>query len=485
MSLSARPAKVPFDPEALSFPPVLEALFGRPPATIPGLLLVAGTKARAGGWAAKAAIALAEAWADRDRRIVLADLDALAPELHEHLDETNGEGLADLFEFGASVSRIARVLPGRGFRFVPAGAYVPDPEGLLRDARWVRLLREFAEDQATLLAFAPAEAAGIEQLSRRIGKVAVLAAEDEAEEIAAAFDEFATVELVLVCEGVTEIVGGGVDRSAEADPVEAAALVPTAGVTPFDVTSGADDAESAREEEILSEPTFILRARPRRRGPSPVLWVAVALLVALGGWFAYRMYRGSAEPAAAAQEVGPAEKAAEPATPAEPAGVPLPYSVAIEAHQDYATAQERIVALTAAEPEITFYLAPIPYDSLVYHRVLAGPVADSAAAHALMQRLVDEGHKTAMDQWAIRPTTLAFEIGEFATREEAAARGQELLAQGIPTYIVEVPFTVGPSRFRLYAGAYESAAQAEVMAQLLRDAGLAPRLVERSGKPVA
>jgi hypothetical protein len=90
-----------------------------------------------------------------------------------------------------------------------------------------------------------------------------------------------------------------------------------------------------------------------------------------------------------------------------------------------------------------------------------------------------------MDLGATRPTTLAFEIGEFATREEAAARGQELLAQGIPTYIVEVPFTVGPSRFRLYAGAYESAAQAEVMAQLLRDAGLAPRLVERSGKPVA
>lgn len=342
MSLSARPAKVPFDPEALSYAPVLEALFARPPATIPGLLVVAGSRARTGGWAAKAAIALAEAWADRDRRIVLADLDAVAPELHEHLDEANGEGLADLFEFGASVSRIARVLPGRAFRFVPAGAYVPDPEGLLRDARWVRLLREFAEDQATLLAYAPAEAAGVEQLARRIGKVAILATADEADEIAARFDEFATVELVLVREGVTGIVDGGVDGSAEADAAEVAALAPTPSVAPFDVASGAEDAERAREEEILSEPAFISRERSRRRGPSPVLWVAVALVVALGGWFAYRTYRSSAEPAAVAQEAEPAEKAVEPAAPAEPAGVPLPFSVAIEAHQDYATAQERI-----------------------------------------------------------------------------------------------------------------------------------------------
>jgi hypothetical protein len=52
----------------------------------------------------------------------------------------------------------------------------------------------------------------------------------------------------------------------------------------------------------------------------------------------------------------------------------------------------------------------------------------------------------------------------------------------IPSYVIEVPYTNGPPRYFLYSGAYSGAAEADVMRQLLRSAGLADTLVERTGR---
>jgi hypothetical protein len=157
--------------------------------------------------------------------------------------------------------------------------------------------------------------------------------------------------------------------------------------------------------------------------------------------------------------------------------------VAVEAHQDFATAVERVQLLRRNEPGIAFYLTPIPNQGVVYYRLLAGPAADTTAAWELMRRLVASRYKTDLDPWSIRPTVWAYQLGDFPTAGAAETRAEELLQARIPTYVVEVEYTSGPPRYRLFAGAYEGPAPAEVMAELLREAGIEARLVRREGKP--
>jgi cell division septation protein DedD len=171
-----------------------------------------------------------------------------------------------------------------------------------------------------------------------------------------------------------------------------------------------------------------------------------------------------------------------PPTAPQPAGEPLRYSVAIEAHPDLPTAAARVESLTAAEPAMGFYIAPILNDNELYYRVLAGPVRDSAAAAVLMDSLVARRHKTGSSEWDIRSTPYTFLLDEFATRDSAEARMSELRGLDIPAYVVEIPYTAGPSRYRLYSGAYSGPAEAELMRQLLRNTGLADTLVLRTGR---
>src|SRR5690606_35390277 len=179
-----------------------------------------------------------------------------------------------------------------------------------------------------------------------------------------------------------------------------------------------------------------------------LIWLAMGALVVLAGFAAWLAYQAIADRSAGAEleePVARVEAAAEPpAPPPEPEVVsraietPIPYSVQVEAHQDPQTAAERVAALRRAEPGMEFYVAPANVAGAVYYRVLAGPAADLSTAQALMQRLVDAGHKAAAEAWALAPTRWAFHIGDFDTRNAARARGDELAAEGIPTYAVEI-----------------------------------------------
>jgi hypothetical protein len=145
---------------------------------------------------------------------------------------------------------------------------------------------------------------------------------------------------------------------------------------------------------------------------------------------------------------------------------------------------DRVALLQRAEPRVTFFMAPIPNQGMVYYRILAGPVADTTAAWSLMQRLVAARQKTDLDPWSIRPTVWAFHLGDFESEAAATARADELLDQQIPTYQVEVEYSAGPPRRRLFAGAYEGPGPAEFMADQLKAAGIDAQFVRRQGKPI-
>jgi hypothetical protein len=435
-----------------TIPPALRSALTDPDQAI--LLVLA---AEAGEAYERTAVALAEARAGQDRPTILADGAVTAPRLHELLGVENLEGLADIFLFGASLPRVVRRPEGRPFDFIPAGAYVPDAAGVLDSPRWGRIGAEVRASGAALLLYVPANTPGIGAISRRLGRAIVIGSERDAIRAAGRLDR-----------GCHVLATVAPDRAA--DPAPAA---------------GAAAGEATIPEPMVLREKESARATPPARATPLRLALLLALIVALtaAGWFLYRTFLSPPPDGPAADEqtaVG-----APAAVRGEPVETPLPVSVAVEAHQDLTEALDRVAALRRAEPRIDFYLSPVAVSGGIYYRLLAGPVADAEAGTALLQRLVDAGHKTAFDSWAVRPTGYAFLLGEYDSVALAERRVGELGGVQIPAYVVRVRYQPGPHRYRVYGGAFETSAEAEVMKQMLEEADVAAELVPRTGEPIA
>lgn len=454
MSPEYRPEATPFKPGSGALPPALE------PAILdsdsPILLLVA---ADAGVASARTAVGLADARGAAGQATILADASVRNPRLHELLDVENLEGLADVFLFGASLDRV-RVRPAtRHFDFVPLGAYVPDPGAVLESSRWDGIAAAVASEGARLFVLVTADNPGLGVLSRRAGEAVIIGDARSADRIGSSLDP--SCEVLAVVEPASAMAP---DRLA----AEAGAAAGPGEATIFDAPE-------------LTEPVVFRSDRKGRRAVSPVLLLLLVATLVAAGWFAYQEYFATASPATPTE---PAREAPPQPARGEAVEAALPISVAVEAHQDFQSARERMAALRRAEPDIGFHLAPVAVRDIVYYRLLAGPVTDRQAGDRLMNRLVEGDYKTAADPWAIRPTGLAFHLGEFDTEAEAAARVDSLAALELPSYVVPIRYEPGPRAYRVYGGAYESEAEARVMRDMLQEAGLEPRLVTRTGEPM-
>lgn len=610
------PAAEPFDPRGGLLPPAVGQILG---AEAPrAILLVAGAGARRSGWAAQTALALAQALGEGGRPLLLADLSLATQELGELLGARDPQGVADVFLFGASLRHVALSPAGRSFQFLPAGPRAPDPAEVLMHPRWERLLAEYGRRGTTLLAYVPADAAGLEVLAKRFGHAVVLAGNGEQEDVVAVLPSDSQVVAALrPVEGADLAAApappaghepGPLDELPALEPfpapaVEAAAAevdswlrlvdepsleTPPAleewesGAAPPETAPGLEPelqpqpqlpleaarggliaargaphrtpapeeggalpvdpfaADAPSEHELLDEP-YIPEGRPTpRRSSRRWIWAGTGLVAVTAGWFsirwaspvsvpvlnvridarrvglplldrlrreAPRSSASSAAPAAGAAdnareqgagtvpgaasadaaEAGQAAEAGAGGTASAPPlrEVPLPYSVNLEAHRRFEVAQTRVDLLRAAEPGIEFYVTPVLVDSVAYYRVMAGPAADTAAAMAIMRRLVEAGHKTAVEPWTVRATIWAFDLGEYQTREAAQARVMELSKLSVPAYVVEQSGPQGTSRFRLYGGAFEGPAETDLMARNLRTVGVTAPLAKRRGRPAA
>lgn len=101
----------------------------------------------------------------RRRRVAIGDLLGDSAPLFSLVGEENPHGLVDSFVFGVSLNRIAYQVPDAGELFImPSGTAPLEYEELLTNPRWRRLAAGFREVGALLLLVAPVDAPGLMDL---------------------------------------------------------------------------------------------------------------------------------------------------------------------------------------------------------------------------------------------------------------------------------------------------------------------------------
>jgi hypothetical protein len=157
----------------------------------------------------------------------------------------------------------------------------------------------------------------------------------------------------------------------------------------------------------------------------------------------------------------------------------LAYGVSVGEHVRLPGAEQNVAALRAAQPGVSFFIAPVFRDESLYYNVLAGPLADSTKAVALRDTLaLNLGPNAGSGELRLAP--YAYLLGEYATQDSADARVAWLRRLEIPSY--SLPLAGPPPRFRVYAGGYSGPADGEVMRQILQSVGEPDVLVPRLGK---
>jgi cell division septation protein DedD len=530
------PAAVSFDPTSGVASPAFEDSL-RSWAATPVVLLAVGPLAQRGGWAADAAILLAETLAESGDRVVLADLSLDRPELHELVGTENIEGLTDVFLFGASLEHVTLKLPAHSFELIPAAPFTPDAEEILTHRRWSLVFEEFAATKTRLLLYLPITLEGTGAFSDRVGHTVVLADRWEAESVRAALSSDADIMGFLAPPKSAErddevmpppaapmpvsetIIGGG--RIADKDfekiriPKDGAREALIADLRSRQRRALMDPAPPPQPlpEEVdvvrakplitprigfptvqpgISEPTFastVRTAKPRPRRVLPALIVVLLVSSAAATWHywgrpfwenrrAGETVNGSSVGSGGAN---PGSRTPPLTEPPLPAGRSLPYSVAMAGYQLLDQAQERVEQLRRDAPTMQFYVAPTVVQGQLFYRVLAGPLPDSSTAAAVRDTLMARRIKVFSSSSDLLETPYAYLIGSFERRVDAVTKGAEAASKGIPTYIVPVGVPGGDTQYRLYAGAYTGPGDADFLRSILEAASLPDTLVERTG----
>ena len=306
--------------------------------------------------------------------------------------------------------------------------------------------------------------------------------------------------------------GGLAFMAPEPDPEPVHAGPPpraSLATAPLAVQSGSGE-EFTRREEPASPRPAPRRPAPDERRPQPgangkkeksrawqpVVLLLLALAVAavalarlgvveipyLSDWLGTAS--ADASPGSAPGSAPGPVVSAEPAAPQPVEG--LANSLTLDAFTDPAVARIQAGSLNRSRPDLLFVVAPVQVDGTVYHRLLVGPAGDSASVAALRATLATVLTRENPSSWVLRPTPLAFLLGERDDFKQAQERVTELSRVDIPAYLVEVPpRTASGARrppFRVYVGAYADDVEAAYYRNVLVAKGFPDsRLLERIG----
>ncbi|MGA2384523.1 MAG: SPOR domain-containing protein [Gemmatimonadales bacterium] len=429
---------------------------------------------------------LARATASSGRRVALVDCHVDEPQLHATAGEDNRDGIVDVFEYGASLSRIARQQSEPNLYFVPAGTFAPDPAVMASHPRWRRLSAGFRHEDAVMLLFLPADCIG-SLASVLDGMVAL--APDGAEaglastpEIEAAAD--AGIPLLATLTDSDDLTPVAEPAPAEASAPELAEPVLEIAV-PESAPELAEPVLEIAVPESAPEPSapFLRRLRAPRSawGVRAAVYGCVTLLAAAVLVLTYRRQLGLGDLGLKAPGAGD-----EPDSAPRMSIVPafrkltphavdtLPFAVQTSAWTSLAFALDAGDALEARG--FAPMIAPIRIGGRLWYRVYAGPVAGQDAADSLLAAVRDAGldrPRTAVP--VLVPLSLA--LRRVATADAARAERARLRGIGIPAFVLGQ----ADGTYRLYAGAYGAPEQAGNLDSLVTSTGSAGQLGPRVG----
>jgi cell division septation protein DedD len=364
---------------------------------------------------------------------------------------------------GAQLRAVSRRVGAPEFLFISAGTPTGDIADVMRSGRWDIVLEALGKANVHLVLYAPADLPGLDVLLGRSPAVLLLSGDPEvAGEVIGALGLSEAV-------GLKPPVGEGITGDIAPPSGEFGTLWPAGSAgAPTAATDSTETAEIAGVKRALKVPHW----KPA---------TAVGLVV-LAVWAGLRVFLGGANE--------PLEVFEEPAEPpvtvvAPPPETPQAYSLSLAAFEDASAAALRAETLTGRRGDVLFTTVPVLVSGRVFHRILAGPATDSAAAEDLRRSLGESLSEQNSSVWIVRATPLAFALGDYESREEAERRAEEIPVALLTPYVFEVGLTERPS-FRVYAGAYADSAEASVAHSRLVEAGEEmPQLVRRVGRYVA
>lgn len=423
-------------------------------------------------WAAGVAVGLADLVGRQRGRTFLANVAGPSDRLDRMLDADAGPGLTSALTGAATIASIARSRRDQRFAYLPAGEAALPYSALRRMRKFRRFLARVKEGGGTLLLYVGEEHLG-EPAPAGSGNGAAEALQlDGCIALGDARGAAARLGAPLLAR---------VERPAPPpahEPGEAVPAPPPAAPGVPGVSTGE-------------------RAVSRRPGSLVRLLLPVVAVLALGAaWMLLRSGSGAGEgePADASAEVEdgsetPGEAAgaaearvdgptrAEAATPPAFAAPVARYSVLVGSYIRLSDAMAQRAEL--ADDGGLFIVTPTPVRGRVYYRVLAGAYEDRSDAAAAMADLVADGRKELMKEWDIRPVHLAYDLGTFAARNDADRRARELQADRVPAYVLRD--TAEAPLYRVYAGAFTSAADATPLGERLVALDGGAELITRAG----
>jgi hypothetical protein len=393
------------------------------------------------------ALGIAKQQAKR-RPVALGDLLGDAQVIQTLAPSNDPHGLADVFEYGVSMDRVARKANGiKNLFILPTGVFVTNQSEILANRRWTRLAAGFREEKGLLILVASVDAPDIEAL-------------------------------------VVQLDGGVVvgHRAPPRLPVSRVLGTVEGPALPVRATR-------TRPRPSIGYVVFSDGSRWRGAAMAGVALTLIAALVV--GWLVYRPFarsawapmwlrgndtmRGMVLPMATADDSATATSVHMGLLTKADSQSQSPFALALVMFNTQAGALLELQRNSANFRAGTF--TPVLIRETPWFRVVAGAYADSIAAAALLDTLRSKGMSDASPV-VIERRPYALQVERAVPDADVANRVAMYQAKQLPVYAL----MQSDGTARLFAGAFKNKEEAGTLAEILRAAGVRTSVVFRTGR---
>lgn len=381
--------------------------------------------------------------------VILADLMGNLPALGSLITDDDPHGIAESFEYGISLGRIAHPTRKSYLRVIPSGDGDVQRAEILGSARWARLAASCRKSETLLLVLARSTAPGLSELVSSLdGAVIVGPAPVE------------SVPPSLVLHRVTRPVS-----KSSPPPVSA----PAAAVE--------------KPAPVHAQTRSSHRRRVLITGIAALLLIA-ALAAGYVAWRSYASPVRSDRPSAPAERFAPvlalpapvpepqAANAADSANAAAYAVEILSANTRDGANFELGRNRDRLAAATIA-PTV------VGTERAVWYKVIGGAYRTRDQADSLLVAARRRGMISDSAGLLVR-VPFAWLVDSVPSRGAARQTVRKYVTRGLPAYAL----VQADGRALVYVGAFERGSESSALAEELRAAGLSPVLVYRTGRPL-